>query len=108
MITFKQVNNYLLAEVTGEIVLANSTAIKNELKEQIGPNDRQVILDLSKVTFIDSAGVGVLISLLKSLNGGVLVAIVTDPVVLRVLEITRIDRLIPLVPSLAEAEAALG
>ena len=108
MVTFKRANNCLLAEVSGEIVLANSTTIKNELKEQIGPNDRKVILDLSKVNFIDSAGVGVLISLLKSLNGGVLVVVVTDPGVLRVLEITRIDRLIPLVSSLAEAEAALG
>ncbi len=66
------------------------------------------VLDLSLVTFIDSTGLGALVSALKSSGsaGEVVVAGARAPV-LTLFKLTRMDRVFRMFPSEAEAVAAL-
>jgi anti-anti-sigma factor len=59
---------------------------------------------------VDSMGLGVLVGGMKRLRaaGGELHLIVASPEVQRVLEITRMDRVIPLHETLADGLAAVG
>ena len=58
------------------------------------------VIDLRKVTFIDSAGLGALVGGVRKIHdgGGTVVAVCDRPSVLRVLRITGFDRLVPTIP----------
>lgn len=66
-----------------------------------------LVIDLSGVDFVDSTGLGVLVSALKQVReaGGRLDVVVTSPRVLKVLALTGLDVVIPLHASL---DGALG
>jgi anti-sigma B factor antagonist len=71
-----------------------------------GPN--RVILDLTEVSFMDSTGLGVLVGLLKKLGAdGSLVVCGAQPPVRRLFELTRLDTLFRLTPSLEAARQEL-
>ena len=46
---------------TGRIVLASSAALESTLRDLIAPGER-VVLDLTNVDFVDSAGLGALVT----------------------------------------------
>jgi anti-anti-sigma factor len=69
-----------------------------------------VILDLSRVQYIDTTCLSVLIRLRKdrvAKGYRPTLLVVPSAQILRVLEITRLDSLWPIYPTLAEARAAL-
>lgn len=69
----------------------------------------KVLLDLGKVEFIDSTGLGVMVSLLKLMGPGGKVAVVgAAPNVRRLFEMTRLDSLFTLCDGPDEARAALA
>lgn len=76
--------------------------------QQLGPVDK-LVLDLSGVSFMDSTGLGALVSLLKLLgaNGAMAVAGV-QPAVRKLFEMTRLDSLFRLTPNVEEAKALLN
>jgi anti-sigma B factor antagonist len=66
----------------------------------------QLIIDLSKVDFIDSTALGGFISVLKALGSdGELALAGARPPVRRLLELTRLDQVMRLHPTLDEAKA---
>ena len=65
---------------------------KREIDAQVGESNRLVLLDLSDVQFMDSTGLGVLVSLLKRLgNGGRIAVIGAAPPVTKLFQITRLE-----------------
>jgi anti-anti-sigma factor len=70
----------------------------------------RLILDLSELTFINSAGLGALIVAYRTCRGlgGALHLVGPRECVADVLRITHLDRLIPTFPTLADASAAFG
>lgn len=68
-----------------------------------------VVIDLCAVPFMDSAGLGALIGGIRKVrDAGGEVAVVCDrSAVLRLLHTTRFDRMVSVVPELADAHAAL-
>ncbi len=69
---------------------------------------RRLILDLSGVEFIDSAGLGALMILYGNmkLRGGQLRLVAPGPKVLEVLRLTRTDSILPIDPNLEASLAA--
>lgn len=59
------------------------------------PDLRQIVVDLSGVGFLDSAGLGLLISLVKraATRGGDVTLVQAQPQVKMVLEITRVNKI---------------
>ncbi|HKU94996.1 MAG TPA: anti-sigma factor antagonist, partial [Vineibacter sp.] len=70
---------------------------------------RRVILDLGAVEFMDSSGLGAIVALLKRIGrDGDLVLAGTRPAVRKLLQITRIDRILTQHATVDEAARALG
>jgi anti-sigma B factor antagonist len=96
--------------VSGDLDLYVAGELKDRLAEAADDGARVVVLDFAEVTFVDSMGLGVLVGGMKRLRaaGGELHLVVSGPELLRILEITRMDRVIPLHETLADALAAVG
>jgi anti-sigma B factor antagonist len=82
-----------------------------ELRNTLVPVAEQksrMILDVSAVDFMDSTGLGALISVLKALGKDGEMAIAgARPAVRRLLELTRLDQVMRLYPTVPDAEAAM-
>jgi anti-sigma B factor antagonist len=93
-----------VVSVSGELDLATVGLLERELDSVIGRGARRVIVDLSGVTFMDSVSLGALVRDAKRLRarGGECVVVADDPRILRVFEITGLDRMFGIERSLAE------
>jgi anti-sigma B factor antagonist len=100
-----------VVRVTGDLDTATSPVLRRALNEVIGANPGcRVLVDLARMSFIDSTGLGVLVGALKrarNQSGDVLLARVTS-MTAKVLEITGMDRVIEVVdlPDAPPAPAA--
>ena len=94
-----------MVAVSGELDVHTAPELQAELDRLSRPAGAAVIVDLSDVAFIDSTGLGVLVSTLKHVReaGGTLDVVVVAPRVLKVFALTGLDVVIPLHATLAEA-----
>jgi anti-sigma B factor antagonist len=83
-----------VVEVEGQVDLYSAPEFRQRTLDVIEQGKTRLIVDLSRVGFMDSTGLSVLVAGLKRLRraGGKLVLIVTDYDVERLLEITGLDR----------------
>ena len=83
---------------------ARAPAFKQALVENISGQPKRVMIDASRVDFIDSTGLGALVTLLKMMGeGGSIVVAGAKPPVRRLFEITKLDSVFAMV---ADREAA--
>jgi anti-sigma B factor antagonist len=82
---------------------------KAKMVEYISSGHHTIILNLAEVRFIDSSGLGAIVSALKLLgrDGDLVLCGVTDPV-MNVFKLTRMDRVFPMFPSESDALDALA
>jgi anti-sigma B factor antagonist len=87
------------------LVGERSRQLKEQIRADITDGRRQFVVDLGRVEFIDSSGLGALISALKLLraNGGELKLANASEPVQSVLEITKLLRVFETHPSAEEA-----
>lgn len=99
---------YVLVTVSGEIDIATAGQLRGQLAGPAG-GGQQVIIDFSRVSFIDAAGIGVLAGAAAraAARGGSLQLAAAGRQVRRVLVLTGLDRSIPLAATVAEARAWL-
>ena len=100
-----------VVSVAGELDIATAGRLRDELDLVIGRGARRLIVDLIGLTFIDSVALGILTEGAQRMraNGGVCVVVSQDPRILRVFEITGLDRIFRIERSLAEAvEEVIG
>ena len=92
-----------VVRIVGELDLAAAPRLQEAFSD--AQTATQIVIDLSGCTFIDSSGVRVLADLGRDLSarGGRVDLVATNPSVLRVLEITGIDTVIPVHPALDSA-----
>ena len=96
-ITVRSERGVVVAAVTGDIDISAVTRLRERLFELAG-NGGILIVDLNRVTFIDSSGLGALIGAARraAAHGGSLHAVCARPPTRRLLWLTGVDRLIPL------------
>jgi anti-sigma B factor antagonist len=94
-----------LVRVSGELDLATAPALEAALVASDA--DAGLVVDLSGCTFVDSTSVRVLLELAREResNGGRTAVVASDPGVLRVLEITALDTLLPIYRTADDAVA---
>lgn len=86
-----------------------ATDFKERMAELIAGGYTKIVLDLSKVEFIDSSGLGAIVSSLKRLGGrGDLVVCGLRETTMTMFKLTRMDRVFQLFGSEAQAVSALG
>lgn len=87
---------------------AAAPAFKTQVQGRLDGSARKVLLDLRRVAFMDSTGLGALVSLLKMLGKDGAVAVAgAQPSVRRLFELTRLDSVFRLTDGLDEGRAAL-
>ena len=108
IITKKEEATIIEVEST-TLTAANAKEFKLNLEKEI-ENETHILLDLNRITFIDSSGLGVFLSCLKTLskkNGDLKICNITKSV--RVLfELVRLHQIIEVYNSQEEALAAFG
>ncbi len=67
-ITSRSQNEIVILDIAGEIDLYNAPEIKDIINTLIEDKKYNVIINLEKVTYIDSSGIGALISSLSNLK----------------------------------------
>jgi anti-sigma B factor antagonist len=82
---------------------------KHRLIAMIDAGHPLIALDLSDVDFIDSSGLGAIVSALRQLNGrGDLVIVGARPAVANLFRLTRMDKVFRMFRGTSEAVAALS
>lgn len=94
-------------KVDGEITVSTANDLKPPIQEAL--EDGLTIVELSQVKFIDSFGLGVLISFAKNpFNKGLFRIAATQGNVERTIKLSRLDRILTVYPSLNDALKAPG
>ena len=81
--------------LSGEIDTGNCTAVREAISGAGGTPVSHVTVDMSGVTFIDSAGISALLAARDDVGGGHLDVVAVSAPVNRLLEITGLDMLTP-------------
>jgi anti-sigma B factor antagonist len=94
-----------ILDVRGEIDVATSPELQQLLTALIAHGPELVIVDLTHVSFIDSTGLGVLVGAVRDVraDGGDIRLVVTQPQIIRLLELTGLDEVFSVVSSASEA-----
>ena len=94
-----------LVDLEGEVDVYSSTQLKQDLAQIINEGAKYIVLNLSRVEYLDSTGLGLLIGALKRLreNEGDLVIVSPNSRIMRVFEITGLYKVFNIYASEAEA-----
>jgi anti-sigma B factor antagonist len=107
----QQVGNdaYVIA-LAGEVDLYTAPEFKQQLLDVIAQGGKEVVVDFTDTTFIDSTTLGVLVGGVKRLrsNDGQLSLVCSDRNITKIFEITGLDRVFTIYPTRQEAVSALG
>ena len=84
-----------LIEVRGQLIVGNRQLLKEQVLDQLERGDRKFIVDFSKTDYIDSSGLGVLVTLSKKIReqGGQLSLASLSEDLRTLFELTKLDTL---------------
>ena len=84
-----------LIEVGGQLIVGNRQLLKEQVLDQLERGDRKFIVDFSKTDYIDSSGLGVLVTLSKKIReqGGQLSLVGLSEDLRTLFELTKLDTL---------------
>ena len=99
-----------LIKLSGALDMNGTYSIEIEFVRQCAGDNVQVIVDLSKVNYLSSIGIPMLINTAKSVasQGGKMALLNPQQNVAEVLEITGLSQIIPICMDLASATAAVA
>jgi anti-anti-sigma factor len=95
---------YDLVTLTGELDIVSGAPLRR-LALEAGHDQARLVVDLSEVSFMDSSGIGTLVSMRREARsrGAELELVCPDGPVLRVLTMVKLDQVIPVHDSLDDA-----
>jgi anti-sigma B factor antagonist len=101
----EQGNNRVLVTLEGRFVAATGSTIREDIISKI-TEGTHVVFDLTKVGHIDSSGIGVFVQVLQKAkaHAGRVTLAGLQPGPRLVFEITKIDRVFEIVPTLADVK----
>ncbi|MFT4187043.1 MAG: STAS domain-containing protein [Aeromicrobium sp.] len=96
-----------IIEVGGEIDVYTAPRLREAVVEAIDAGQRRLLIDIERVEFLDSTGLGVLVGALKRVRAddGTLDIVCTHERILKIFQITGLDKVFGLHTSV---EAAVG
>jgi anti-sigma B factor antagonist len=96
--------------IEGELDLATAPKVREPLERAIEAGTRGIVVDMLACRFIDSTGLGVLLHAAKRLeeDDGTMALVCVDDQIKRLLELTMIDRTIPVFDTREEALAEIS
>lgn len=105
--TCTRTDDLLLVTVEGQLVVANRQEFKQAILDAMEQGARLVVVDFSGSPYIDSSGLGALVSLSRRLRdaGGDLRLVGLNDDLRSLFELTRLDQLFPLFATRDDAVA---
>ena len=104
----RTVGDRTVVEVGGEIDVYTAPKLREQLVELVNDGSYHLVVDMEKVEFLDSTGLGVLVGGLKPVRAheGSLRLVCTQERILKIFRITGLTKVFPIHASVAEAVAA--
>ncbi len=101
----RAMERYAVLEVAGEIDVYTAPQLRERLIALVEGGARQVVVDLGRVEFLDSTGLGVLVGALERLRvvNGELLLVCAQERLLKIFRITGLDRVFALYDSVESA-----
>lgn len=98
-------DNACVIRVTGDIDITTAERLRSRLLELADAGHVNQVLSLEGDVFLDSAGLGAVVSIRRRLQvlGGALVLACTNELVLRLLRLTSLDKVVAIHPTAEEA-----
>jgi anti-sigma B factor antagonist len=102
-------SNIVLEVLENRLGADKAVAFKDAVGRHLAADPVSLVLDLSKVEFIDSSGLGAILSILKRMPKGCELVLcgTTDPVT-SMFKLTRLDRVFTMKKTVDEAVSALS
>lgn len=98
-----------VVSVSGDVDVATVAALEASINEALGAKPTALIIDLSDVDFLASAGLQTLVATNEAVNKTTAFAVVAHgPATSRPIQLTGLDQVFALYPTRAEALAAVG
>jgi anti-sigma B factor antagonist len=96
---------FTVVEVGGEVDVYTAPRLREAVVTAIESGNTRLVIDVENVEFLDSTGVGVLVGALKKVRsvGGTLDIVCTQPRLLKIFDITGLDKVFGLHASVSEA-----
>jgi anti-sigma B factor antagonist len=109
-ITVKSADKYNTFYLKGRLDLTSSSELKEKVREYLDQGKVNIILNLAHVDFINSSGLGTLVSTLKEVRTakGRIALCSLAPYVQEIFEITQLSHIFDIYPGEEEAFAAFG
>lgn len=96
---------FVVADLTGDFVASTAEQFKTQMTKLMDKGFLHVILDLGKVTFMDSSGLGACMAVHKAFRekGGGVVCAKPSEAVAKIFRVTRADQKLAVAPSRLDA-----
>jgi anti-sigma B factor antagonist len=106
-LTARTVHGFTVLEIGGEIDVYTAPQLREELQRLVGDGVAGVVVDLSRVDFLDSTGLGVLAGIHRRLRGseGSLRLVCNHERLLKIFRITGLDSVFDIYESVGAATA---
>ncbi|MDD3717549.1 MAG: STAS domain-containing protein [Actinomycetota bacterium] len=111
-VVLESVGNFSLIGLSGEVDVYSAPKLRETIKDLVDEGKYNIVVDLERVAFLDSTGLGVLVGGLKRVkhHSGELGIICGQEKILRIFRITGLTKVFPVYHSrdelLAQAEEA--
>ena len=103
----RRVGDVTVVEVAGQLIVGNRQELKQEVLAELERGGRNFVVDFARTGYIDSSGLGVLVSLSKKIReaGGELRLATLNEDLQTLFELTKLHTLFQIRDNLAEALA---
>ncbi len=104
----KHPGGVMVIEVEGQLIVGNRQELKQRVLDALEVGDKKFLIDFTRTGYIDSSGLGVLVSLSKKIRdeGGDLRLAGLNEDLKTLFELTKLDTLFAITDSAEEALAA--
>jgi anti-sigma B factor antagonist len=101
------ISGWTVVSVYGEVDVATAPELKERLVALVSGGRSRLVLDLGGVDFLDSTGLGMIVSALKRArtHGGDLRIVSSESRITRLFEITGLDKALAVLPTVDDAIA---
>jgi anti-sigma B factor antagonist len=105
--TSKHPSGVLIVEVEGQLIVGNRQELKATIQQALDHGERKLLVDFAKTGYIDSSGLGALVSISKKVReqGGELRLAGLNEDLRSLFELTKLDTLFGIADSSAQALA---
>jgi anti-sigma B factor antagonist len=103
----KHPSGVLIVEVEGQLIVGNRQELKATIQQALDNGERKLLVDFAKTGYIDSSGLGALVSISKKVReqGGELRLSGLNEDLRSLFELTKLDTLFAIADSSAQALA---